>query len=328
MRIWFNRGFSLAPIAAAMRAADPDLDVCISVSGDHPQYPGPSETWIEPEGDSAAYVDWVRETIREQRIDLFIPTRRRAAIAAAALECRVEIPAALPVLQLLEDKYAFAEALADEPFHLPTGLAGSSAALAEALADFAGLPCVKPRTGVNGTGFWTLMRDAPLSHLLDPDARFIRADLYLAALRAEEADKPIQELVVMDYLPGPEVSFDILADRGMLLKYAARTKLPNGNQRIETAHPLAGDVARLVARFGLHGIVNAQFRRDRLGAWKLLEINARPAGGIVYAEQVGCGLIADWTRLLTGRIVPAEVTRPAIDTEIRFGTSIHAVGAP
>src|SRR3546814_11150225 len=46
-RIWFNRGFSLAPIAGLMRAADPTLDVFVSVSQQSVHYTGPTETWIE-----------------------------------------------------------------------------------------------------------------------------------------------------------------------------------------------------------------------------------------------------------------------------------------
>src|SRR3546814_12137515 len=46
-RIWFNRGFSLAPIAGLMRAADPTLDVFVSVSQQSVHYTGPTETWID-----------------------------------------------------------------------------------------------------------------------------------------------------------------------------------------------------------------------------------------------------------------------------------------
>src|SRR3546814_16161219 len=80
-RIWFNRGFSLAPIAGLMRAADPTLDVFVSVSQQSAHYNGPTETWIdggdlEPD-DKEGYLQWVREIIAVHEIDIFIPTRRR-----------------------------------------------------------------------------------------------------------------------------------------------------------------------------------------------------------------------------------------------------------
>ena len=77
MRIWFNRGFSLAPIAAAMRAADPSLDVFISIAPGRRHDEGPTDTWFEFGDNAPQYVDWVRETIRAKKIDLFIPTRHR-----------------------------------------------------------------------------------------------------------------------------------------------------------------------------------------------------------------------------------------------------------
>src|SRR3546814_9949564 len=89
-RIWFNRGFSLAPIAGLMRAADPTLDVFVSVSQQSVHYTGPTETWIdggdlEPD-DKNGYLDWVREMITVHEIDIFIPTRPRALIASARSE--------------------------------------------------------------------------------------------------------------------------------------------------------------------------------------------------------------------------------------------------
>ena len=334
MRIWFNRGFSLAPIAALMRAADPALDVCISIGEFGPRHAGPSATWLDggdsdPE-DVAAYLDWVRAMIAEQRIDLLIPTRRRKAIAGADMPCAVHLPATLPVLDLLDDKFAFAEAMAGEAWHLPTRVVSNSDELAAVLADWpadSAAPCVKPRRGVNGLGFWRLTDTKPLAHLNDPDRRKIRPDQYLAALRDQERIGAIDDIVVMPYLPGPEISFDMLCHRGALLKYAARTKLANGHQQIATRHRLEPAVAALVERFGLHGLVNCQFRRADDDSWKLLEINARPAGGVVYADQVGCHLVSDWGGLLTGRLTPEQIDRSIIDTEVSFATVARPLAA-
>ncbi|MGH6614006.1 ATP-grasp domain-containing protein [Sphingomonas sp.] len=333
MRIWFNRGFSLAPIAAAMRDADPTLEVFVSVGQNQPRYDGPSATLVEPEDSEAAYIDWVRETIAANAIDIFIPTRRRSLIAGAELDCRVELPAAIATLDLLDDKFAFAAAIAGTAYHLETRLITSSAALEQAIATFretgpAGAkPCVKPRKGVNGHGFWRLTQDRPMSHLDNPDSRRITETLYIAAAAAAEKAGALEDLVLMEYLPGPEVSFDMLADKGVLLKFAARTKLPGGVQHIQTDHFLAPAAAALVERFALHGVVNAQFRRAADGSWKLLEINSRPAGGILYSEQVGCGLLADWSALLTGRKHAAQVSRPSIDTQIRLTTIAAQIAA-
>ncbi len=334
MRIWFNRGFSLAPIAALMRAADPTLEICISVGAFGPHHAGPTATWIDggdtDPADIDAYLSWVRETIDAHQIDLLIPTRRRRAIAGMGLPCAVHLPTALATLDLLDDKFAFADAMTGDDWHLPTVLAGSSTELVAVLAAWPtdGPPaCVKPRRGVNGLGFWRLTDARPLTHLNDPDRRRIRTDQYIAAVQAQEADTAIDDIVVMPYLPGPEISFDMLCHHGALLKYAARTKLPNGHQRIATRHSLEPAVATLVDRFGLHGLVNCQFRRAEDDSWKLLEINARPAGGVVYADQVGCNLVGDWAGLLTGRLTPTTIDRSIVETEVSFATVARPLAA-
>ncbi|ESQ73960.1 ATP-grasp domain-containing protein [Asticcacaulis sp. AC402] len=333
MRIWFNRGFSLASISQAMMSAEPGLEIYASVARGMPRHAGPVATWVEPETDVAGYVQWVRDQVAAHRIDILIPTHYRTALRQADLACRVEFPAGHKVLKLLDDKYRFAEDLKDTEFHLATDLIRTSGDLEKALASFhqrfgaKAIACVKPRNGVNGFGFWKLIRDRPMRHLESPDSREIQADLYVAALRAQEKIKPIRDMVLMEFLPGPEVSFDILADHGHMLRYAARTKLSTGRQRVQTDHPLSGYAVKLVERFGLHGTVNIQFRKHRDGSWKILEINARPAGGVVYAEAVGAGILSGWAGLLTGRVTAGELEGKMIDTEVSFETAVQRLAS-
>ena len=331
MRIWFNRGYSLAPIARAMMDAEPTLDILVGVA------PGRSAPSCgvgiieEPETTSDDYLDWVRAIIDERRIDLFIPTRRRGDLLAAGLPCRVHAAAGSATLDLLEDKLAFSRAIAGMPIHLPTIGISSGEALArhldrlvvEAVGDVVG--SVKPRHGVNGHGYWTLVRSDPMSHVMDPDKREMRFDLYLAAVRAQEQLRPLQEIVLMEHLPGPEVSFDVLAWNGRLLKGVARTKLADGRQRIATEHHLEVEVIRLVEMFALTGVVNVQFRRANGGEWRLLEINARPAGGVVHGERLGAAILGDWARLLAGTKTPDDIVRPRIDVVVESRTVMEAV---
>src|SRR3546814_9508376 len=64
--------------------------------------------------------------ITVHEIDIFIPTRRRALIASASLPCRVHLPASIPTLEVLDDKYLFAAEFAGEEHHLPTHLTQGS----------------------------------------------------------------------------------------------------------------------------------------------------------------------------------------------------------
>src|SRR3546814_6104933 len=89
---------------------------------------------------------------------------------------------------------------------------------------------------VNGLGFWRLMDVSPMAHLKDSERRCIRPEQYLTAVRDQELRGPIDDIVVMPYLPGPEISFDILAVNGEMLKYAARTKLDRKSTRLNSSH--------------------------------------------------------------------------------------------
>jgi phosphoribosylamine-glycine ligase len=332
MRIFFNRGFSLAPIAKAMMAADPSLAVYISTGEGMPSYDGATATVVEPSLPNSEYLAWVEHQITANQIDIFIPTRKRALLATTSLPCRVEMPGAPEVLALLEDKHAFAAALTDQEFHLPTLTANGSQELRDALEQFRqtarahAIACVKPRHGVNGHGFWKFDAKSPTSHLLDPDSRSIQPEMFLAAMEAEERcygqAKPV---VLMEFLPGPEVSFDVLAYQGSILRYIARTKLED-RQHLQSSHSLEPAARELVRRFNLTGVVNVQFRKAEDGSWKVLEINARPAGGSVYAEQFGGRLLADWAGLLTGRIGANDVDQTSIDLEIAFESKLALVG--
>ena len=328
MRIWFNRGFSLAPIAAAMMAANPDLAVFISTGEGRPQYDGPSGTWVEPDLPDDEYLIWAKDQIKDQQIDIFIPTRKRELIAAATLPCRVEFPATAPVLALLENKYAFARAIADQEFHAPTWQAQTAANLRETFNSIkAARPdaiiCVKPLIGVNGHGFWNLAANSPTDHLMSPEYRNIDPEMFFTAVEAEERSQGvIRPLALMEYLPGPEISFDILAHEGHILRYIARTK-SHRSQRLQSSHLLENAASLLVAQFALTGVVNVQFRKANDGSWKVLEINARPAGGSVYAEQFGGRLLADWGGLLTGRLTPADVDQTPLDIEITFTSKLE-----
>jgi hypothetical protein len=87
MRVWFNRGFSLAPIAKAMMAADQTLEILVSVGVGKPAYPGPTETFDEPDLEPEAYVLWAMKQIVERNIDLFVPTRYRAHFYRQDMPC-------------------------------------------------------------------------------------------------------------------------------------------------------------------------------------------------------------------------------------------------
>lgn len=322
MKIWFNQAFSMRNVIARIVAERPALSIAASaIDRAAPAADVAPAFWPEPARGTVDYPMWVLDTAQARGVDAVVATRgaraladRRGRFEAAGIALHVAGDAA--VLALLDDKAAFAAVLADDPMLAPTHAVRSHAAFVDAVEQVTArgaTACVKPITGVYGAGYWTLAADGAFDHLADPDARRIAPAAYGAALRdAEAAGLPVA-LLVMEHLPGLEASVDVVAAHGSVLLAAVRTKRDANRQRIETRHPLIDHAAGLVARFALHGAVNVQYRQDRNGAWRILEINPRAAGGASYCDAVGIPFSTTWVDVVAGT---ARSFTAAIDTEI------------
>jgi len=124
--------------------------------------------------------------------------------------------------------------------------------------------------------------------------------VYAGSLRRAEDQGQGFALLVMEHLPGLEASVDIVADHGAVLLAAVRTKLSASRQRIQTDHDLIPHASELIRRHLLHGAVNVQYKQDSSGRWRILEINARAAGGASYCDEVGIPFCATWMDVIVG----------------------------
>ncbi|NIF23062.1 ATP-grasp domain-containing protein [Candidatus Pantoea multigeneris] len=254
--------------------------------------------FIEPENDN-------------QRLEFILSTQEKYAIQAIhtgrhaqwfeshrkAIEaCGVRLTTGASnrdQLALADDKAAFAEAMQHLSLPVvPSIRVDSAAALREQIASqpFAGAPlCIKPVNGIYGMGFWQFDDSlSPMAAFTHPDHRRVNTALYLQALEATDTFSP---LVLMPYLPGPEYSVDILAEKGQVLAAIARRK-EGALQHLEkdgAAYELAVACA---SAMGADGLVNVQTRHDAQGQPRLLEINMRPSGGIGYTALSGVNLPA------------------------------------
>ncbi|WP_096216111.1 ATP-grasp domain-containing protein [Escherichia coli] len=223
-------------------------------------------------------------------------------------------------LTLADEKVTFAQFM--EQNGLPVVPSWRVNTLAELKTHLAAPPfsdspvCVKPVTGIYGMGFWRFDDSAsPMAVFNHPEHRLVSPQQYIAAASASESFKP---LVLMPYLPGPEFSVDILADKGEILAAVGRRKegaiqpgpefsvdiladkgeiLAAVGRRKEgaiqylvnegSAWELACDCARVMKADGL---VNVQTRNDVNGNPVLLETNMRPSGGVGYTLHSGVNL--------------------------------------
>ncbi len=147
--------------------------------------------------------------------------------------------------------------------------------------------CVKPVTGIYGMGFWRFDdRASPMAVFNHPEHRLVSPQQYIAAASASESFKP---LVLMPYLPGPEFSVDILADKGEILAAVGRRK--EGAVQYLVNEGCEWELACACARvMKADGLVNVQTRNDVNGNPVLLETNMRPSGGVGYTIHSGVNL--------------------------------------
>lgn len=147
--------------------------------------------------------------------------------------------------------------------------------------------CVKPVTGIYGMGFWRFDDNVSAMAVFNhPEHRLVSPQQYIAAAAATESFKP---LVLMPYLPGPEFSVDILADKGEILAAVGRRK--EGAIQYLVNEGCAFELACACARvMKADGLVNVQTRNDVKGNPVLLETNMRPSGGVGYTLHSGVNL--------------------------------------
>jgi glutathione synthase/RimK-type ligase-like ATP-grasp enzyme len=302
-RLWFNKTFSslehpLSTLRDAWRLSG-GLHVQIShtdnscgsfVHADH--------TFTEPRDISEIeYVEWCLHQCRRHRVDVFIPGRRMAQIAAcltdfANVGTRVLLAAKPESLITINDKILSHKALQGllplPESHLVSSMTDFRAAVST-VESFGHRACFKPVSGAGGVGFYLLdERATPQRRLMEGWAGGItaaEAEYILAPL------VPFPQLVVMEHLPGEEYSVDTLAWHGEVRMALARCK--RGSMQTVDCHPvLERHMRTLAAHFGLSGLFNAQFRTDKQGVLRFLEVNPRMSGGLGNTEAAGVHLLA------------------------------------
>jgi biotin carboxylase len=328
--IWLNKNlsgtFNVIETLRAARRNETFRIVCSHTQEDAPALRIADVAEIERRGPcEAAYLDYCEEIIRRHQVDVFIPGKMLRPIVAArsrfeALGVRLVYAAEPETLRLLENKASLYAAvppgLAPLPdYRVVNDLAGFDAACAW-LHERGHAVCFKPAVSMFGVGFRVLTEEGTaLGRLLSGDA--VKIGVREARLFLGEAPS-FRDVLVLQYLPGPERSVDCLARHGELACGVVRRKPmgTEGGQVLEDNPAIVEIVRRLTRHFGLNGIFNVQFR-DADGEPRLLEINPRMSGGLHYACLSGVALPYWAVRLALETAEPGDVPQPK--TGIRVG---------
>ncbi|MCD2452867.1 ATP-grasp domain-containing protein [Methylicorpusculum oleiharenae] len=337
MRIWFNKTFSsIHSVLRNLRQADYEKNITLIISHIHRHAPGMAvadESYIEPDDLSdEQYLEWALRFCRQHRIDWFWPGKAAAIIAQnqdrfLADNVRILLVAEPAVLALLNDKAAFYAVLGREIALPPDAVAVNS--LSEFDQAFNSLRikhpklCVKPAVSVFGLGFRIIDESrSSITHLL----KGIEHQIALSELRfGMERTPQFETLLVMEYLPGHEWSVDCVATNGKLWCAVQRKKpLSAGLGQIIDDNPdIAAMVQRLTRHYRLNGLFNIQFKEGIFGP-RLLEINARPSGGVGMACLSGVNL----AKIALQTVLSNEQIKETQIMDINFGRYVSEINTP
>lgn len=320
MKVWHNRGLSNTYDALkwvrgsdtrgafVLRATHTDPLAAVSKAA--------HEFGVEPDGlNDDAYVDWCLAECLERGVGIFVPQRRREAVAARKEEfeaagVKVSVMGGSRVMEMADRKHELYDDLKGTPIPVPRhrtfrSVGEFDAAVAE-MEPVVGRLCVKPCVGVYGSGFRILEREGcDFRRMLSGDCMRISFVAFRTALAGSAQDR---DMMVMEYLPGTERSVDVLAHKGRLVRAVSRVKV-GSHQVLETEGPSIETAAFLTARYGLDGVFNLQ-TKEKGGVQWLLEVNSRMSGGVAYACMSGVAF-PYWNLMLTaGFVAPEDVPIP------------------
>lgn len=329
VRIWFNRNFA-TNMHTLTQIRENSEGRSVTLFGSHVDVSSPmlaacDHAFLEPPYVGDEYVDYALDFCSQNRIEVFLPVLAQEAIAQriedfTAAGVRVIAPTHASIA-LLADKAATYRSLTSRPDLVPpwreiTGSAEFSQALVEFGEDLhhEAKLVLKPSRGVGADGVRFLVPDKPsLASLLGPVEPIVTPEEVLRVLEsAESLGIHVPPVLVMPYLQRPEISVDVLARDGKVVVAVPRVKA--GRDRVLDCDPeIMPIVHDLVAFFGLHALVNLQFRYWR-GRPVLLEINTRPAGGLFQTQLAGVN-------------IPWLAVKTALGEEITAAESTPVLGA-
>jgi len=288
VRVWFNKGFSV--LEHIVRDLGDGFTAIVSHSQpDAPSLEVASEGFLEPKALlGEAYLEYCLEKCRELEVEVFVPAKLMAPISDArerfaAIGTRVLTVADGEVLRHLDRKAEFLAKFDTRICPIPEfrvfrTLEQFDTAVLE-LGGPAEKLCFKPSRGIYGHGFRILTARESLKNLLSGDT--LRMS-YERARAVFAHSQPFEPMLLMHYCEGVERSIDALAYEGKLVQAVVRRKDQGGVQVLEESDSVLEMADKLTHKYNLSGVFNFQLK-EKGSIPQMLEINARPSGGLFQA---------------------------------------------
>ena len=172
--------------------------------------------------------------------------------------------------------------------------------------------CFKPPISNGGRGFRIIDDTVDASDILlnqKPNSTYIHYDEVDHILADVE---PFPILVVMEYLPGPEYSVDMLCDHGEPLYTIPRLRqtIKEGITTVgvtENNKEIINYCEQIARCLNLHGNVGIQVKANEDGEYRILEVNPRLQGSVALSVASGVNLPYLGVKLALGEEMPRDL---------------------
>ena len=251
------------------------------------------------------YIDALIDICKKEKIDILLPimsaelnvlSENKEKFTKIGTKVSVSEPAPLRIANHKGKLFDFIKAAG-----LPCAdyLWVNSCAELEKAANLLGYPekkiCVKAMEGSGSRGFRILSESVSRFQTFmneKPTAGVITLEELITILAETETFPP---LLVMEYLPGPEYSIDLLADQGHVLVSCCRKSLRMENSImleavIENNPEVINICNQVTEKLGLDGNIGFDLRERDDGTPIIMECNPRITAGVPYFALAGVNL--------------------------------------
>lgn len=250
--------------------------------------------WIS---DGKEWLSAATELLRAQRYSLVIPCNETTLLPLQRYGTRLSEFSRLAIpddraIAVLFDKHETRELARRVGVNIAAGrLAAVDDTVGKVLSELGSPVVVKPRRSY---ALETLGLRSKVDVVGDP----IRLGRYL------DHSNP-QETILERYFPGLGIGVSVLASNGRLLQAFQhhRVREIHGASFYRCSAPVSSDLVEacrsVIVALAYTGLAMFEFKRNALGDWILIEINARPWGSMALPLALGIDFPYRWYQLLT-----------------------------
>lgn len=284
---------------------DPTIDLLVADANFHASGKALHAPFFQiPKASDPAFIDQIYQICLEQKIDVLLPlVTRELEVLATCKKRFLEIGTRIVVsdaeqLHAANDKLKLMQTLKQGGIPVAEFYTAKTASEIAEYAAKLGYPrkkvCIKPALSNGSRGM----------RILDADAGSFEAffeqkpgntHATLESILELFGDKPLPDMLVMEYLPGEEYTVDALLDQGEPLLLLPRTRIAMNNGIsvagvFEENREIIDYATRVFRCMKLHGPNGLQVKRGEDGSYYILEVNPRLQGSTTTALGMGINL--------------------------------------